>query len=368
MSGNRQPITSKQTKPKTKTKMPSGGPIKHKKILKDNIGGITKPAIQRLAYKAGVKSLSALTYEEIRVILKAHLETVIRKAVTFTEHARRKTVKENDARLALKIMGRPAVYGDGSQVHRKIVTSTGKKITRTVKEHKKVPTTNCTIYHGTRRAKGIHIGGAPLDDQEVDYQDRIFDEEDELVADQDDEFTYDEQLGLADEILVSEEEEEFDEDLLEEDLSDIDPLEEEQDAQQTQQNVEPEEEQDQEGGAKIKQTTKKYQPGTGSVKKPHKYKPGTVALRKIRYYQKQPGHCFNIPKLPFSRLVREIAQDYKNDLKFSPDAIMVIQLDAENYLVDLLEDANLQAIHAKRVRVTPADLQIAGRIRGDRLY
>jgi histone H3 len=108
-----------------------------------------------------------------------------------------------------------------------------------------------------------------------------------------------------------------------------------------------------------------YSEEGGGLKKLHKYHPGTVALRKIRYYQKQPGHCFNIPKASFQRLVREIAQNYKTNLRFSPDAIMIVQIDTERYIIDLLSAAQLQAIHAKRVRVTAKDIQMARRIRGD---
>ena len=53
---------------------------------------------------------------------------------------------------------------------------------------------------------------------------------------------------------------------------------------------------------------------TGGVKKPHRYKPGTVALREIRRYQKSTELL--IRKLPFQRLVHEIAQDFKADLHF----------------------------------------------------
>ncbi|KAL3157187.1 histone H3.2 [Trebouxia sp. C0009 RCD-2024] len=59
---------------------------------------------------------------------------------------------------------------------------------------------------------------------------------------------------------------------------------------------------------------RKSAPATGGVKKPHRYRPGTVALREIRKYQKSTELL--IRKLPFQRLVREIAQDFKTDLRF----------------------------------------------------
>lgn len=103
---------------------------------------------------------------------------------------------------------------------------------------------------------------------------------------------------------------------------------------------------------------------TGGVKKPHRYRPGTVALREIRKYQKSTDLL--IRKLPFQRLVREIAQDFKTDLRFQSSAVLALQEAAEAYLVGLFEDTNLAAIHAKRVTIMPKDIQLARRIRGER--
>lgn len=109
---------------------------------------------------------------------------------------------------------------------------------------------------------------------------------------------------------------------------------------------------------------RKSAPSTGGVKKPHRYKPGTVALREIRRYQKSTELL--IRKLPFQRLVREIAQDFKTDLRFQSSAIGALQESAEAYLVSLFEDTNLAAIHAKRVTIQPKDIQLARRLRGER--
>ncbi|EPQ05793.1 Histone H3.1 [Myotis brandtii] len=98
--------------------------------------------------------------------------------------------------------------------------------------------------------------------------------------------------------------------------------------------------------------------------KPHRYRPGTVALREIRRYQKSTELL--IRKLPFQRLVREIAQDFKTDLRFQSSAVMALQEACEAYLVGLFEDTNLCAIHAKRVTIMPKDIQLARRIRGER--
>ncbi|KAK0518252.1 histone H3.1, partial [Tilletia horrida] len=99
-------------------------------------------------------------------------------------------------------------------------------------------------------------------------------------------------------------------------------------------------------------------------KKPHRYKPGTVALREIRRYQKSTELL--IRKLPFQRLVREIAQDYRRDVRFQSSAINALQEATEAYLVSFFEDVNLAAIHAKRVTIMPKDVALARRIRGER--
>ena len=111
-------------------------------------------------------------------------------------------------------------------------------------------------------------------------------------------------------------------------------------------------------------TSRKSAPALGGVKKPHRFRPGTVALREIRKYQKSTELL--IRKLPFQRIVRDVAQDYKSDLRFQSSAVLALQEASEAYLVGLFEDTNLCAIHAKRVTIMPKDMQLARRIRGER--
>ncbi|XP_039697405.1 histone H3-like [Pteropus medius] len=228
-----------------------GGAKRHRKVLRDNIQGITKPAIRRLARRGGVKRISGLIYEETRGVLKVFLENVIRDAVTYTEHAKRKTVTAMDVVYALKRQGR-TLY----------VRSFRFAMARTKQT--------------ARKSTG---GKAPR-----------------------------KQLATK--------------------------------------------------------AARKSAPATGGVKKPHRYRPGTVALREIRRYQKSTELL--IRKLPFQRLVREIAQDFKTDLRFQSSAVMALQEASEAYLVGLFEDTNLCAIHAKRVTIMPKDIQLARRIRGER--
>ena len=96
-------------------------------------------------------------------------------------------------------------------------------------------------------------------------------------------------------------------------------------------------------------------------KKPHRYRPGTVYLREIRRYQKTE---LLIRKLPFQRLVCEIAQDFKTDLCFQSSTVMALQEASEAYLVGLFEDTKLCAIHAKRVTIMPKDIQLDRMVHG----
>ncbi len=109
---------------------------------------------------------------------------------------------------------------------------------------------------------------------------------------------------------------------------------------------------------------RKSAPVTGGFKKPRRFRPGTVALREIRKYQKSCDLLLR--KLPFQRLVREISQDFRTELRYQAAAILAIQEATESYLVGLYEDANLSAIHAKRVTLMAKDIQLTRRIRGDR--
>jgi histone H3 len=100
------------------------------------------------------------------------------------------------------------------------------------------------------------------------------------------------------------------------------------------------------------------------IRKPYRYHPGTVALREIRKYQKSTELL--VRKLPFQRVVREIAQDFKTDLRHQGNALLALQASSEAFLTGIFEDANLIAIHAKRVTIKPKDIQLARRIRGER--
>ena len=113
---------------------------------------------------------------------------------------------------------------------------------------------------------------------------------------------------------------------------------------------------------RVTRATHKDTVTTGGIIKPNRFPPGTVALREILRFQKSTELL--IPKLPFQRLVREIAQDCMTQLYFNSSALMALQEAAEAYLVGVFKDTNKYAIHANRVTIMPRDMQLA--VRDDR--
>ena len=116
---------------------------------------------------------------------------------------------------------------------------------------------------------------------------------------------------------------------------------------------------------KKRSTFAKKQPRSQSDKasaqhQPHRYRPGTVALREIRRYQKSTELL--IHKFPFQHLVREILQGFGVGFRVTPAMMMALQEAAEAYLVQLLEDSNLCAIHAKHITIQLKDIQLARQI------
>jgi histone H3 len=104
----------------------------------------------------------------------------------------------------------------------------------------------------------------------------------------------------------------------------------------------------------------------GGVKRPCHYHPGTIALREIRKFKKSTDLL--IRKLPFQRLVREICQGLGKDLKFQSTTILALQEVSKAYLINLFQWTNLAPIHAKWVTSMINDMQLARRIRGERVF
>ena len=282
-----------------------------------------------------MKRISGLIYEETRSVLKVFLENVIRDAVTYTEHSRRKTVTAMDVVYALKRQGR-TLYGFGGfgNVQDAMASRNAHR-----------------MWFMKQLAK---FG----EDDDPDHRDPDHDDGERI------DLTTEESAEESDLDVSDGSTMEFGSNVkafftsmkyLREAMS---------------------------FGARTKQVTprktggrtprkalstkapRKSAPASGGVKKPHRYRPGTVALREIRRYQKSTELLLR--KLPFQRLCREIAQDFKSDLRFQSSAIAALQEASEAYLVGLFEDTNLCAIHAKRVTIMPKDIQLARRIRGER--
>lgn len=218
-----------------------------RKILRDNIQGITGPAIKRMVLKAGVPSNSGLVYEEVRGILKLHLENVIRDTITYTEHDKALRVQVRHVQKALEGLGQASYTRSCSQ--RRQLNATGNRTT--VNDCKGKPKGTCSA--------------------DVHYNSR-------------------------------------------------------------------------------------------AVGRWHK---GTSARGAMRKLQRQAG-CHHFSKEAFQRLIREVAQDFKTNIQFSPEAMDMIQTDSEAYLLALLQDAALCTIHAERATLYPKDIQLARRLRGER--
>lgn len=122
--------------------------------------------------------------------------------------------------------------------------------------------------------------------------------------------------------------------------------------------------------AHLLHATKKHLPG-GAIKKKRRFKPGTVALREIKKYQKNGDPI--IPLASFKRLIKEIVEEltqsqmasFPNGVRVAADAHNALREAAENYLVGLYTDSNLEAIHGKRITIFAKDMQLARRVRGE---
>ena len=120
--------------------------------------------------------------------------------------------------------------------------------------------------------------------------------------------------------------------------------------------------------AKASKAIKKTAPAEGGMKAEKakkRFKAGTVALREVKRYQKSVDML--LPRAPFQRLVRSIVTDMDHELRFQSQALVALQEAAEAYIVGVFEDTNLCAIHAKRMTVMKKDMDLARRIRGDRM-
>lgn len=110
---------------------------------------------------------------------------------------------------------------------------------------------------------------------------------------------------------------------------------------------------------------KKESASNDALKKKFRWRPGTVVLREVRRYQNSTD--FLIAKAPFRRLVREIVSNLKESFRMSPTCVEALQESTELYVTSVLADANLCTLHANRVTIYPKDIQLALKLRGERM-
>jgi histone H2A len=119
-----------------------------------------------------------------------------------------------------------------------------------------------------------------------------------------------------------------------------------------------------EAKSKSKKSKKSKKPAAEGVAAPHRFRPGTVALRNIKKQQRQ-SDCLYFNKSSFGEFARQIGHDFSDELRFSSDALIALQMFSEQHLVDLLNNANNVAIHAGRTRVEPKDIRLVRHVRND---
>lgn len=200
-----------------------------RKVLRNNIEGVTKPAITRLANQAGVPRLSGLVHEDVRDVVRVEVEKLIKAAVAYMEHAKRKTLSSEDFLNAYENVNGKKFYGSA-------------------------PEKGCDVYHRAEKAKG---------------------------------------------------------------------------------------------------------------EKKRKTSPKKIAVQKIKHYQKQTD-CFMIRLLPFNRFVREVGQDYKDELRYSENFLNMMHGAVERHIVEVLSDAFHVTVHCKRTTLYAKDVQLARKLRGER--
>ena len=281
------------------TAAPRGAPRRHRRVLRDNIQGITHHAIGALGARAGVLKLSKSVDEELRDVTKWFLTELVRDTVTFAEHARSTGVLPEHVIKALR------------QLH----------------------------HPGGRALFGMSMGQAEQDTASfapplnvppllvATYPTVIFDWK---------------AAGAAAEAAADTREAEA-----------------KADEDEDKDENENEDENEEEEKKKEKEGDEPENESEDAIKARHQ-----AALRMIRSEQRQTGPC--LPFMPFAQIVAEIGQDFRADLHYHPAALRIMVEALQCYLIGLFKDANLQALHAQRDYVSPVDIQIARRIRGER--
>ena len=446
-------LTIQITKPSKKGTKLKGGAKRHRRILRDNIHGVTKPAIVRMARRGGVKVIKGLVYEEVRGVLRYKLENIVGGAVTSMEHRRAKTMTTDDVLFSIYLndgitmlyerkkphFKEPSgkshvnvktyvnfkhyIYAILKQVHpdtgmsslgmgalNSFVNAAGKKIAdvainlmrdngRSVLSARDIQTSirmmlpgelaKHAVSEGTKAVTKYNIttvyyeSGGPKTGERSSPIQKAARAGLELSPPKVKKLINHNRIGVIAYIYLTAVLEYLVAEILElsgnaardnkkvritvrhillavhndEELTNL--FEKNMKLQLVQGGVIPNIHSSllpSKSKAKSKAKSKSKSTTTKGEKKPHRFRPGTVALREIRRYQKSTALLMR--KLPFNRLVREVAQDFNDDIRFSTNSIYLLQVYIEQHIVDVLHGANLNAIHAKRVTIETGDIQL----------
>ena len=303
-------ITTKDTAaPKAKKQ---GGARRHRKVLRDNIQGITREHIQLLAARAGITALSELCHEELRGVLKVFMEKSIRQMVNSVEHRRSRTVQLLDVLTAAKVHN-STLYGTGRL---------SDQLLRSIRVRS--------------NAGGDSAKGAAEEEQAL-FEAEAVEARKEAAA-----FLHGdgEDGGLIAETAVA--------------------VRKEQDEKEAARRERDEGEAEAEDNLTPRERLLREDPPAETD--PGKCQAYTLQLIRAMQTETKPV----IPFLPFYRLTAEIGQDFKTDLVWAPELVCAFNAVVEHYLVGLLRDAHLNAIGRRMLAVEPKDIQLARRIRGER--
>lgn len=295
-----------------------GAHRKQTRILRDNIQGLHIPAIKRLAHKAGAHYVSGLIYEEVRGVLKVFLDQLIRDVITLTEHKRHKTVSVYALNEALDYMRRARRYSCSVKLPAE------SRIDEELLDK--------------RDSKGKRAGqaGAQWDVDKIAIGHCPTKSSEQLMDDP----------AIAQQVILRGK---YKGDKISDHIKTI---------------------------ARPSGDTRRFARGDAASANVHyeqALKQMEVITRadrsgKARYNVDVQGskYCFFFPRSSFARLVREIGQDYKIDLRWEPEVLQRIQLISELYAVSVLTKAASAAHHAGRVTVMPKDIQFARHVAGER--
>jgi len=234
----------------------------HRKIYRDNIQGVTKNAIQRMMYTAGITRAGGLCYEETRGIIKVKLEDIIYKIIIYLEHLRKKTVDEYIVAHCVT----PKLY-TYEPIARSCLGMRKRSKSRSRRSRSKRSRSRSRISRSKRSKSRSR-------------------------------------------------------------------------------------------SSRSKRTKSRSRSSRSKITKSRSSIVKT--LKNIKFFQNR-YECLNISMLPFSRIVREVTQDYKTDVRYTKKALILLQYSIETYIVKVFKEARNVAMHAKRTKVEPKDINIARR-------